>query len=115
MQSEQNERLARVVETMLRNKRDELFLSITESKRITSNESSEPTFTFEKHKIFLYQEDFTKFIDALSKAISDIHDNQSLDYRYPNAATSATAAEENTETANVTSLDEELKIDIDFE
>lgn len=98
-----------------RNKRDELFLSITESKRVTSNESSEPTFTFEKHKIFLYQEDFTKFIDALSKAISYIHDNQSPDYRYVNAATSATAAEENTETADVTSLDEELKIDIDFE
>ena len=37
-----------------RNKRDELFLSITESKKITTNESAEPTFTFEKHKIFLY-------------------------------------------------------------
>ncbi len=98
-----------------RNKRDELFLSITESKRVTSNESSEPTFTFEKHKIFLYQEDFTKFIDALSKAISYIHDNQLPDYRYVNAATSATATEDNTETADITSLDEELKIDIDFE
>ena len=98
-----------------RNKRGELFLAVTESKKILMGEGPEAPFSFEKHKIFLYQEDFTKFIGALSKAISYIHENQSPDYRCVNAATSATAAEENTETADITSLDEELKIDIDFE
>ena len=98
-----------------RNKRGELFLAVTESKKILMGEGPEAPFSFEKHKIFLYQEDFTKFIGALSKAISYIHENQSPDYRCVNAATSATAAEESTETADITSLDEELKIDIDFE
>ena len=98
-----------------RNKRGELFLAVTESKKILMGEGPEAPFSFEKHKIFLYQEDFTKFIGALSKAISYIHENQSPDYRCVNAATSATATEENTETADITSLDEELKIDIDFE
>lgn len=98
-----------------RNKRGELFLAVTESKKILMGEGPEAPFSFEKHKIFLYQEDFTKFIGALSKAISYIHENQSPDYRCVNAATSATAAEDNTETADITSLDEELKIDIDFE
>jgi len=59
-----------------RNKRDELFLSITESKKITTGTGEDATFTFEKHKIFLYQEDFTKFINGLSNAISFIHQNQ---------------------------------------
>ena len=98
-----------------RNKRGELFLAVTESKKILMGEGPEAPFSFEKHKIFLYQEDFTKFIGALSKAISYIHENQSPDYRCVNAATSATATEDNTETADITSLDEELKIDIDFE
>ena len=34
----------------------------------------EGQFNFEKHKIFLYKEDFSKFIDALSNAIRYIHE-----------------------------------------
>ena len=68
-----------------RNKRDELFLSITESKKVVSGEGPEATFTFEKHKIFLYQEDFSKFIGALSQAIGYIHENQPLNTRYTSA------------------------------
>lgn len=65
-----------------RNKRDELFLSITESKKVVSGEGPDAPFTFEKHKIFLYQEDFSKFINGLSKAIGYIHENQSETYRF---------------------------------
>ena len=97
-----------------RNKRDELFLSITESKKVVSGEGPEATFTFEKHKIFLYQEDFSKFIGALSQAIGYIHENQPLNTRYTSAnedndITMTAPAEESI------ALDEELKIDIDFE
>lgn len=97
-----------------RNKRDELFLSITESKKVVSGEGPEATFTFEKHKIFLYQEDFSKFIGALSQAIGYIHENQPLNTRY----TSANEDDDITMTAPAEesiALDEELKIDIDFE
>ena len=52
-----------------RNKRGELFLSITESKKLVSGEGPEATFSFEKHKIFLYREDFTKFANSLNEAI----------------------------------------------
>ena len=58
-----------------KNKRDELFLSITESKKVYIGEMEEGQYNFEKHKIFLYKEDFSKFIDALSTAIRYIHEN----------------------------------------
>jgi C-terminal processing protease CtpA/Prc len=55
-----------------RNKRDELFLSITESKKLVSGEGAEATFSFEKHKIFLYKEDYAKFQNALNGVIEFI-------------------------------------------
>ena len=96
-----------------RNKRDELFLSITESKKITTNESAEPTFTFEKHKIFLYQEDFSKFITGLSQAIGYIHEHQELPERF--VQRDITPIEEALTVNEPSALDKELKIDIDFE
>ena len=49
----------------------ELYLSITESKRIKDgDEESRPVF--EKHKIFLYKEDFDKFMDGMNDVISYI-------------------------------------------
>ena len=57
-------------------RKDDLYLSITESKKIIPAEGDASQASFEKHKIFLYKEDFSKFIDGLSKAISYIHENQ---------------------------------------
>jgi hypothetical protein len=51
-------------------KTDELFLTITESKRRFSNETGK--FFYEKHKIFLYGEDFDKFISGLYDSIKFI-------------------------------------------
>ncbi len=59
-----------------RTRKDDLYLSITESKKIAPSEGDNSVPVFEKHKIFLYKEDFSKFIDGLSKAISYIHENQ---------------------------------------
>ncbi|MBR3858949.1 MAG: PUR family DNA/RNA-binding protein [Bacteroidaceae bacterium] len=95
-----------------RNRRDELFLSITESKKILAGEGPDAPFTFEKHKIFLYQEDFSKFIGGLSKAISYIHENQPSGEAYPSPDESIIIEEGTEET---TSLDGELDIQIDFE
>jgi len=61
-----------------KSKRDDLFLSITESKKVYIGEGEEGQYNFEKHKIFLYKEDFSKFIDALSNAIRFIHENGDL-------------------------------------
>ena len=41
-----------------KNRKEEMYISITESKKIVSGEGDDATVTFEKHKIFLYKEDF---------------------------------------------------------
>ena len=55
-------------------RKDEMYLSITESKKIVSGEGDEQQVSFEKHKIFLYREDFGNFIDGLTKTIKFIHE-----------------------------------------
>ncbi len=46
---------------------DQYYLTITESKRRFLNEQGK--FFYEKHKIFLYKEDFEKFVKGLDAAI----------------------------------------------
>jgi hypothetical protein len=46
---------------------NDLYLTITESKK--KFEGNEGKFHFEKHKIFLYKEDFEKFSEALNAMI----------------------------------------------
>jgi Protein of unknown function (DUF3276). len=50
-----------------KNLKDDLFIAITESKRNQTKEG-EPV-TFEKHKIFLYKEDFDKFMEGMNDII----------------------------------------------
>jgi hypothetical protein len=45
----------------------EFYLTITESKRRFLNDQGK--FVYEKHKIFLYREDFEKFVTGLDGAI----------------------------------------------
>ena len=49
---------------------DEKYITITESKRRFSNEQTR--FFYEKHKIFLYKEDFEKFANALKETLNFI-------------------------------------------
>ncbi|MCB0410234.1 MAG: PUR family DNA/RNA-binding protein [Flavobacteriales bacterium] len=51
-------------------KGDDYYLTITESKRRFNNDSGK--FFFEKHKLFLYKEDFGKFTEGLNEAIDKI-------------------------------------------
>jgi Protein of unknown function (DUF3276) len=53
---------------------NDLFMTITESKRTGSIEGG--NVSFEKHKIFLYKEDFDKFIGGLQEAIEHIRQLQ---------------------------------------
>jgi len=48
------------------------YLTITESKRRVENDGS---FSFDKHKIFLYKEDFEKFAAGLQDAVNYIKTN----------------------------------------
>jgi hypothetical protein len=47
---------------------NDYYLTITESKK----RFKEDGFTYEKHKIFLYKEDFNKFIDALANTVNHV-------------------------------------------
>lgn len=47
---------------------NDYYLTITESKR----RFKEDGFVYEKHKIFLYKEDFDKFIEALRSAVDHV-------------------------------------------
>ena len=49
---------------------EDYYLTVTESKRRFNNDSQK--FFFEKHKLFLYKEDFGKFTEGLEEAISKI-------------------------------------------
>lgn len=47
---------------------DDYYITITESKKRQTDQG----FVFEKHKIFLYKEDFKKFVGALEETVSHI-------------------------------------------
>jgi len=55
-------------------RREEFYLTITESKKRFEQDGS---FHFEKHKIFLYKEDFDKFVEGLQEVMTFIDQNQS--------------------------------------
>ena len=55
---------------------DELYLAITESKKRVSGDMNNPDVSFEKHKIFLYQEDMSSFTKALLEVVKYIQEKQ---------------------------------------
>ena len=57
------------------NRKGELFLVITESKQVTINTGDKPEQSFEKHKIFLYREDFNNFFENLAQIVEYIEKN----------------------------------------
>ena len=91
-----------------KNRKDEMFLAITESKKIISGDGEEAQVSFEKHKIFLYKEDFEKFTAGLQQAIQFIADEQGLPE--PRQEEKEAPTEETSESLS----ESEIKIDIDF-
>ncbi len=55
---------------------DEYYLTITESKRRFNNDQGK--FFYEKHKLFLYKEDFGKFSEGLTEVIDYIKREQTM-------------------------------------
>lgn len=54
---------------------EDFFITITESKRLDENR-------YEKHKIFLYKEDFGKFVSAMHEVVRHIRDECLPDYEF---------------------------------
>ncbi len=59
-----------------RSRNDDLFLAITESKKRVFGSDDNLQVSFEKHKIFLYKEDFKKFSEGLQEVIDFIVSEQ---------------------------------------
>lgn len=103
-----------------KNRKDEMFLAITESKKIISGEGEESQVSFEKHKIFLYQEDFEKFMNGLKQSISFIQEQQGActpknENKKEADVPQSTSAQQETAGNDTAALAKgEIKIDIDF-
>ena len=77
---------------------NDYYLTITESKR----RFKEDGFTYEKHKIFLYKEDFEKFLEALKDSVEYVKTELMPEYDFTQFSKEAEPEE---------GLDSELKWD----
>jgi len=59
-----------------KSRNEDLFLAITESKKKVTGYDEDAQVTYEKHKIFLYKEDFDKFIEGLEDVVGFIKREQ---------------------------------------
>jgi len=57
---------------------NDYYLTITESKKRQGEEGQ----FYEKHKIFLYKEDFNKFLEALQEAVSHVKEDLMPDFDF---------------------------------
>lgn len=90
-----------------KSRKNEMYLAITESKKIISEEGNDSQVSFEKHKIFLYKEDFEKFANRLQQAIQYIKENSPEEYTKDGRNFVTNREETPLKT-------DEIKIDIDF-
>ncbi len=82
---------------------DEYYLTITESKKRYEQDGK---FHFEKHKIFLYKEDFEKFAGGLSEVVDFIKERQAGFIDEP-----VVQEEEETMTSKSYGVDEEVEFE----
>ena len=73
---------------------NEYYLTITESKKKFTENGN---FRYEKHKLFLYPEDFEKFAETLEEIIDYIHKNQPEIANRNEEETEETSYEQNSE------------------
>lgn len=81
---------------------DDYYLTITESRKKQGKDGS---FTFEKHKIYLYKEDFEKFAEGLSDVVDFVKKNKAEFFNEDGSCIMANFAPELVEV----SLDEEFE------
>ncbi len=81
-----------------KSRNEDLYLAITESKKRVSGFEEEAVVTYEKHKIFLYKEDFDKFLEGIEDVIGFINKEQGVAVQrseyVPNGTEKPTAEDE---------------------
>ncbi|NLZ73264.1 MAG: PUR family DNA/RNA-binding protein [Bacteroidales bacterium] len=86
------------------NRKGDLFLAVTESKKVITGEGDESKVRFEKHKIFLYKEDFEKFMQGMNETINFIYEKEGP----------YIPQQETIEDLSNDTLDGDIEIDLDF-
>lgn len=89
---------------------NDYFLTITESRKRFNDDG------YDRHKIFLYKEDFNKFVKALGEAVDYVKtdlmpdfDFDAFNHEYPEGNEEGVVAEETVpEAVAATSIDEEI-------
>ncbi|MDO1447446.1 DUF3276 family protein [Rhodocytophaga aerolata] len=71
---------------------NDYYLTITESKRRFKDES----YVYEKHKIFLYKEDFDKFIEALKETVEHVKTDLMPEFDFSQFEEKGEQSEDNT-------------------
>lgn len=87
-------------------RRNEKFLTITESKKIITGEGENAQISFEKHKIWIYKEDLRKFLAELEQTIEYIENDGNIEHP---------ANDYSDRSETIVQPNDELKIDIDFD
>ena len=88
-----------------KNRKEDLYLAITESKKIVSGAGEDVQVSFEKHKIFLYHEDLDKFDAAFREVLAFIRGEESGQ---------AGTSDEEAASEPLLSESQNIEIDIDF-
>lgn len=96
---------------------NDYYLTITESKRRIDDAGK---FHYDKHKLFLYKEDFEKFSDGLSEVLDFIRGEKGDDFGIEPREEHVAAKEDTASTENATSdseskSNEEYSSDISFD
>ena len=82
---------------------NDYYLTITESKRRYNKDDD--GYTYEKHKIFLYKEDFNKFLSALNQTVNHVKEELLPDVDFDHFE-----REEDTDLGNSTSSKDETDL-----
>lgn len=102
-----------------KSRNNDLFLSITESKKKFLSDEENAPFSIEKHKIFLYKEDFDKFQEAFNEIIEFINRNNEAngaeDIRYRRYEAREERAEGRTSERTTPRAEGKYDVDMDFE
>ena len=97
-----------------KNRKDEMFLAVTESKKVVSGEGESSQVSFEKHKIFLYKEDFAKFMYGLQEVMNFVEKEEGEILLHTNLHEPNVTLHEDFQEKEAYPSSDEIKIDIDF-
>lgn len=91
-------------------RRSDFYITITESKKRFYRDGK---YFFEKHKIFLYKEDFEKFVDGLTEMVDFVRQHQQDFVEDYNRSEQGPEFESNNQESFNSDFEEEVEVEVD--